>query len=64
MKYQVLFRQSLADTGAGAVVPFATTIGGAATSTVLTGNNAVATLFVDRTSDAGFYSVAVLVNAG
>ena len=64
VKYQVLFRQSLADTGAGAVVPFATTIGGAATSTVLTGNNAVATLFVDRTSDAGFYSVAVLVNAG
>ena len=63
VKYQVLFRQSLADTSAGAVVPFATTIGDAATATVLTGNNAVATLFVDRTSDAGFYSVAVQVNA-
>src|SRR2546430_7574773 len=62
VKYEVLFRQSLA--GAGVVVPFATTIGGAATATVLTGNNAAATLFVDRTSDAGFYSIAVQVNPG
>ena len=61
VKYQVLFRQSLLG-DAGVVVPFATTIGGAATATVLTGNNAVATLFVDRTSDAGFYSIAVQVN--
>ncbi|PYJ96629.1 MAG: hypothetical protein DME23_19735 [Verrucomicrobia bacterium] len=64
VKYQVLFRPSLADAGAGVVVPFATTIGGAATATVLTGNNAAATLFVDRTSDAGFYSIAVQVNPG
>ena len=63
VKYQVLFRQSLLG-DAGVVVPFATTIGGAATATVLTGNNAAATLFVDRTSDAGFYSIAVQVNPG
>ena len=61
VKYQVLFRPSLAD--AGVVVRFATTLEGAATAMVLTGNNAVATLFVDRTSDAGFYSIAVQVNA-
>jgi len=63
VKYQVLFRQSLLG-DAGVVVPFATTIEGAATAMVLTGNNTVATLFVDRTSDAGFYSIAVQVNAG
>jgi len=62
VKYEVLFRQSLGE--AGVVVPFATTIGGAATATVLTGNNAAATLFVDRTSNAGFYSIAVQVNPG
>ena len=64
VKYQVLFRQSMSDSDPGTVVAFATTSEGAATSTVVTGNNAMATVFVDRASDAGFYSVAVQVTAG
>ena len=59
VKYQVYFRQSVTD--AGAVVPFSTTSDGVAGSSVLTGNNATATLFVDRTNDTGFYSIVVQV---
>jgi nitrite reductase/ring-hydroxylating ferredoxin subunit len=59
-KYQVLFRQSAADPGT--VIAFATTSDGSATSQLLTGNGSAATVFVDRTTDSGFYSVAVQVN--
>lgn len=62
LKYQVRFHQSAAD--AGAVVPFSTTETGAVTPTVLTGNNLTATVYVDRTNDTGFYTVAVQVSAG
>jgi len=58
-KYEVLFRTAISD--AGAVVPFSTTEGGAATLTQLNGNGAQGTLYVDRTSAAGFYSVAIKV---
>jgi Rieske Fe-S protein len=62
VKYQVHFRPSVADSGT--VVQFATTSEGAASSSVLTGNNGTATLFVDRTNDVGFYSVVVQVTQG
>jgi Rieske Fe-S protein len=61
LSYQILFRQSPADPGT--VVPFATTEGAAATSTTLTlvSSNTNATVYVDRTAQAGFYSVAAQV---
>jgi len=62
LTYEVRFRQSASD--AGSIVPFSTTDIGAATVTEFTGNNSVATLYVDRTADAGFYSVAIQANAG
>ncbi|HKS37525.1 MAG TPA: Rieske (2Fe-2S) protein [Verrucomicrobiae bacterium] len=58
-KYEVLFRTAISDSGA--VVPFATTEGGTASVTELNGNGAQGTLYVDRTSAAGFYSVAIKV---
>jgi hypothetical protein len=63
LTYQILFRQSPADTGT--VVPFASTEGGATTSTVFSSAvNTTATVYVDRTNQAGFYSVAVQVTEG
>ena len=62
VKYELLFRQSLSD--AGSVVGFSTTEGGAATTTVLTGNNQIRTIYVDRTTAAGFYTVSVQVTSG
>jgi Rieske Fe-S protein len=60
VKYEVRFRQSMSD--AGTVVPFSTTEGGTASTMVLTGgNNTTATLYIDRTTASGFYSVAVQV---
>jgi Rieske Fe-S protein len=62
LKYEVRFRQSAADPGT--IVPFSTTDIGAATATVFTGNNSPATLYVDRTTEAGIYSVNVQANVG
>jgi len=62
LNYEVRFRQSLADSGT--IVPFSSTEGGAATTSVLTGNNQPATIFVDRTSDRGFYAVGLQVTEG
>jgi Rieske Fe-S protein len=63
VSYKILFRQSPADTGI--VVPFASTEGGGATSTVFSSvTNTTATVYVDRTTQAGFYSVAVQVTEG
>jgi Rieske Fe-S protein len=62
LNYQVRFRQSLADSGT--VVPFSTTEGGAATMSALTGNNQPATIYLDRTSDSGFYTVGLQVTEG
>ena len=60
LSYEILFRQSPED--AGTVVPFATTVGGAATSDVFSPvSNTTATLYVDRTTQGGFYSVALKV---
>ena len=58
-QYQVLFRPSMGD--AGVIVPFATTASGQATATVFTGTGAAATLYVDQTSSAGFYTIAIKI---
>ena len=61
--YEILFRQSPADPGT--VVSFASTEGGGATSTVFSSvTSTTATVYVDRTAQAGFYSVAVQVTEG
>jgi Rieske Fe-S protein len=63
LSYQILFRQSPADPGTA--VQFASTQGGGATSTVFSSvTNTTATVYVDRTAQAGFYSVAVQVTEG
>ena len=63
ISYEILFRQSPEDSGT--VVPFATTVGGAATSDVFSPvSNTTATLYVDRTTQGGFYSVALKVTEG
>lgn len=62
VKYQVVFRKSLADFGA--VIPFAATSDGGANATALTGNGSIMTVYVDRTNDSGFYSITVPVTSG
>src|SRR5436190_2391629 len=62
LTYEVRFRQSTSDPGT--VVPFSTTETGAATTNVLTATTTSATVYVDRTTDAGFYSVAIQANSG
>lgn len=63
LTYQIVFRQSPSDPGS--VVPFATTEGGTANSTEFTSVTATTvTVYVDRTAQAGFYSVAVKITEG
>ena len=62
VKYEVRLRSSVDEPGV--VVPFATTESGATVNTVLTGNNAIASIFLDPTGDRGFYSVAVQITQG
>jgi Rieske Fe-S protein len=62
LTYEVRFRQSASDPGI--VVPFSTTETGAATTNMLTVTTTSATVYVDRTTAAGFYSVAVQANEG
>ena len=63
VSYQILFRELPADSGT--VVPFASTEGGSATSTEFSSvTNTTATVYVERTTQAGFYSVAVQVTEG
>ena len=63
VSYQILFRQVPADPGT--VVPFASTEGGSATSTEFSSvTTTTATVYVDRTTQDGFYSVAVQVTEG
>jgi len=60
LSYEILFRQSPTDPGT--VVPFASTESGGATLTVFSSTtNTTATVYVDRTTQAGFYSVAIRV---
>jgi Rieske Fe-S protein len=59
VSYEVRFRPTA--TSQWVVVPFATTINGPVTDTVLTGNGSMATVFVERAAPAGFFSIAILV---
>jgi hypothetical protein len=59
LEYEIRFRKSFADTWA--VIPFSTTFDGAATQTVLPGNDDTAVVYVDRTTETGFYIVALRV---
>jgi nitrite reductase/ring-hydroxylating ferredoxin subunit len=61
-QYQILSRQALSDSGI--VVPFATTLAGSTTNTVLNGTGNPATVYVDRTSKSGFYAVSMLAGQG
>jgi len=60
--YQVRVRESIG--AAWVITPFATTANGAATATVFTGSGAMATLFVDRASQTGFYAVTLRATPG
>jgi len=62
VKYEIRRRDSLSDPGT--VVPFSTTPDGEATANVLTGKTGTASVYVERTSDAGFYTVAIQVEEG
>jgi len=57
VNYEIRFRQSV--NAPWSVVPFATTIAGAADTTILAGDGATATVFVDRTTTTGFYCVTI-----
>jgi Rieske Fe-S protein len=61
-QYQVLFRQAVSDPGT--VIPFATNLSGSTTNTVLTGTGNSTTVYVDRTSETGFYVVSMLTTQG
>jgi Rieske Fe-S protein len=61
LEYEVYYRAALTD--AGSVVPFSATPGGPADQTVFVGPpfGTFQTLYVDRVSEAGFYSVAMRI---
>jgi len=61
-QYQILFRQAVSDPGT--VIPFATTLSGSANNTVFTGTGNSMTVYVDRTSETGFYMVAIITSEG
>jgi Rieske Fe-S protein len=56
LQYEIRFRPSMTE-GDWSPVSFAATLDGEATTTVLTGNNRKATVYVDRSSDLGLYAV-------
>ena len=55
--YEVSFRENLAD--AWSVVPFSLTAGGAANQTALTADGNPASLYLDRTTQAGYFAVSM-----
>jgi Rieske Fe-S protein len=59
VSYEIRFRATAQE--AWSVVPFATTSAGTADNSVLTGNGLPASVFVDRSTLSGFYSVALLI---
>lgn len=56
IRYDVQFRSALTG-GTWTRVPFANAIDGAANLNTLTGNNAAATVFVEPSSESGFYAI-------
>ena len=61
-KYEVRFAESISD--AGVVVPFATTATGPATLMEINGVGQPLSVYLDRTTVRGFYSVAIKVSSG
>jgi len=61
-QYKIVFRQRLTDTPQN--VAFSTTVGGAATETMIMGYGDPITVYVDATSDTGFYSSELVVTPG
>ena len=59
VEYEVQFRQRARDPWS--LVPFALTAGGAADQNSLAGNGSPASVFVNRTTPTGFYSVSVKI---
>jgi nitrite reductase/ring-hydroxylating ferredoxin subunit len=59
VQYEVRFRQNATD--AWTVVPFATTSTGPANNNFLTGDGAPKSVWVNRTTDTGFYSIAIRI---
>ena len=61
LEYEVRFRESFAD--AWTVIPFSTTPAGAAAQTVLPGTDDIAVVYLDRTTETGFYVVNMRVES-
>jgi len=59
VEYEVRFRQTVSNPWS--VVSFATTSGGLANNTFLTGDGTAKTLWVDRTASTGFYAIAIRI---
>ena len=59
VEYEVQFRQRAQDQWSAA--PFALTAGGAANQNSLVGNGSPATVFVNRPTPAGFYSISIKI---
>lgn len=55
--YEVCFREHVGQ--AWVAIPFALTLGGTADQLTLTGDNALKSVFVNRTTPTGFYSVGI-----
>ena len=61
LEYEVQFRESFAD--AWTVVPFSTTPDGVPTQTVLPGTDDIAVVYLDWTTETGFYVVTMRVES-
>ncbi|MEO8429791.1 MAG: Rieske (2Fe-2S) protein [Verrucomicrobiota bacterium] len=61
LEYEVRFRESFSD--AWAVIPFSTTPDGAPSQAVLPGNDDIAVVYMDRTTETGFYIVTMRVQS-
>jgi len=59
VEYEVRFRQTVSNSWS--VVSFATTAGGLANNTFLTGDGTAKTVWVDRAASTGFYAVAIRI---
>lgn len=61
VNYEIVFAESLGS--AGAPVSFATSLAGAANATSLAGTGGSKSVFIDRATTMGFYTVNIVVNA-
>lgn len=61
VNYQIVFRETLE--AAGSPVMFATSMSGASNATSLAGTGGTGSVFVDRATTTGFYTVNIVVNS-